>query len=408
MMAASARRKRKPIGASVAGIAALLGLQAAAPPPAIADSFGGFMGGFVGGVVGGMLGGGLRPNRYPQGGQYHNSYGGQNRHNASGGGKNGQPTPAESSDALAALAPPTTSEQSAILKAIVPVATLGSVGTSDDLERMNRDDLEGNRDYTAKVEGLVGKLTRKSDDKSQDNKATTTSDITQHAVLEALDNAVRDTHLIKFETFRDESWSPERLRVMILERLDVELGDSLDPNKHLTLTMHDLEVDIGKAARSVQARLFETSELLAANRDSTLFLLRLYQTHGDVSSDVRERTEQLLQRAAAEGVAPYASLFQRDPNGYALHYRGERILYDCLTENVEAISSGESGVATEAEIEKRIFDANRDQCSKWVADQLVGRDGALKPQEPVPLRVVWSADGPRTDPSMFSRAPDEL
>jgi hypothetical protein len=32
----------------------------------------------------------------------------------------------------------------------------------------------------------------------------------------------------------------------------------------------------------------------------------------------------------------------------------------------------------------------------------------LKPQEPVPLRVVWSADGPRTDPSMYSRAPDEL
>ena len=83
-------------------------------------------------------------------------------------------------------------------------------------------------------------------------------------------------------------------------------------------------------------------------------------------------------------------------------------VYDCLTENVEAISSGESGVATEAEIEQRIIDTNRDQCSKWVTDQLVGKDGAPKPQEPVPLRVVWSSDGPRTDPSMFSRAPDEL
>ena len=61
----------------------------------------------------------------------------------------------------------------------------------------------------------------------------------------------------------------------------------------------------------------------------------------------------------------------------------------------------------EAEIEHRIQDANRDQCSKWVAKQLVGSDGVLKPQEPMPLRVIWSADGPRTDPSMFSRAPDE-
>ena len=58
-------------------------------------------------------------------------------------------------------------------------------------------------------------------------------------------------------------------------------------------------------------------------------------------------------------------------------------------------------------IEKRILDANRAKCSKWVAKQLVGGDGVLKPQEPMPLRVIWSAEGPRTDPSMFSRAPDE-
>jgi hypothetical protein len=246
------------------------------------------------------------------------------------------------------------------------------------------------------------------DRKANGSKASAPNDITEHAVLESLDNAVRTTTLIKFETFRDENWSPERLRVMIVERLRIELGDLLDGGKHETTTMHDLETAIAKAARNVQARLFETSELLAANRGSTLFLQRLYQTHGDVSADVRERTEQLLEKAASAGVAPFEPLMQRDPNSYALRYRGERIVYDCLTDNVEAISSGDSGMATEAEIEQRILDANRNECSKWVAKQLVGGDGVLKTQDPMPLRVIWSAEGPRTDPSMFSRAPDEL
>ena len=273
---------------------------------------------------------------------------------------------------------------------------------------MNTSDQEDDRDYTKKIEDLLAQLASKPDDKSSSSKSSTTSDITEHAVIEALNDAIRNSLLIKFETFRDESWSPERLRVMIVERLNVELGDVLDAKKQQSITMHDLEVAIGKAARNVQARLFETSELLAANRDSTTFLLRLYQAHGDVSGDVREHTEQLLQRAAADGVAPYEGLIQRDPNSYAYRYRGERIVYDCLTENIETITSGESGVATEAEIEKRINDINHDQCMKWVAAQLVGADGVLKAQEPTPLRVIWSADGPRTDPSMFSRAPDDL
>jgi hypothetical protein len=372
------------------------------PAPAWADPFGSFMGGFLGGMGGGFGG----PRYYYGPSHQHRYYGaprGAARSNST------PPTPAESTSALAALAPPTSSEQSAILKSIVPIRALGAVGASDDLEQLNKVDQEADRDYTGKVEQLLKDLAPKQDNdkKASGAKAAMPNDVTEHAVLEALDNAVRTTNLLKFETFRDENWSPERLRVMIVERLRIELGDLLD-GKHEATTMHDLETGIARAARNVQARLFETSELLAANRGSTLFLQRLYQTHGDVSSDVRERTEQLLEKAATEGVAPFEPLMQRDPNSYALRYRGERIVYDCLTDSVEAISSGESGMATEAEIEQRILDANRDECSKWVAKQLVGSDGVLKTQEPMPLRVIWSAEGPRTDPSMFSRAPDEL
>jgi hypothetical protein len=373
-------------------------------PPAWGDPFGFFGGGFMGGMMGG-----------PPRERYY--YGPPSRHHRTGGGYQGAPrssaaapTPAESSSALAALAPPTSTEQSAVLKSVVPIRALGSVGASDDLQRINEWDRESERDYTGKVEQLLKDLAPKLDDdkKASGGKASVPNDITEHAVLEALDNAVRTTTLIKFETFRDENWSPERLRVMIVERLRIELGDLLDGGKHEATTMHDLETAIAKAARNVQARLFETSELLAANRGSTLFLQRLYQTHGDVSADVRERTEQLLEKAASAGVAPFEPLMQRDPNSYALRYRGERIVYDCLTDSVEAISSGDSGMATEAEIEQRIVDANRNECSKWVAKQLVGGDGVLKTQDPMPLRVIWSAEGPRTDPSMFSRAPDEL
>jgi hypothetical protein len=394
---------------SLALVAALAGSVSLDASPAFAgNNLGGFMGGFVGGLVGGMIGA-SRPH------YYYGGYGGQRRRNVGGssGGANSQPSQGDSSDALASLAPPTTTEQTAVLKGIVPVNALGSVGATDDLERISKIDQEQNRDYMAKIEELLDRINRPQDDSKTANgkepsKDAPKSDITQHAILESLDNAIRATDLLKFETFRDESWSPERLRVMIIERVSVELGDALDSTKHQALTEHDLDAAIAKAARSVQTRLFETSELLAANRDSTLFLLRLYQTHGDVSSDVRERTEQMLAKAASDGVGPLEPLLQRDPNGYALRYRGERIIYDCLTDNVEAITASDTGVAAEPEIEKRLLDTNREQCVKWVSDQLVGADGRLKPQEPVPLRVVWSADGPRTDPSMFSRAPDDL
>ena len=353
------------------------------PPQARASFLDMFMGGF--GFHSYHSGGGYHHRRYY--GASRSDYGGSRYYGASRYSRysryygayrpnSAQPSEEESTSALAALAPPTTNEQTAVLKSIVPIRALGAVGASDDLEALNKEDQEKNRDYTGAVEKLLKDLAPKQDsEKRTGTKSTMPNDVTEHAVLEALDNAIRTTNLLKFETFRDENWSPERLRVMIVERLRIELGDLLDGGKHEATTMHDLETGIAKAARNVQARLFETSELLAADRGSTLFLQRLYQTHGDVSTDVRERTEQLLAKAAAAGVAPFEALMQRDPNSYALRYRGERIVYDCPTENLETISSGE-----EAEIEQRIQDANRDQCSKWVAKQLVGSDGVLKPQ----------------------------
>ena len=168
-----------------------------------------------------------------------------------------------------------------------------------------------------------------------------------------------------------EAWSPEQLRVMILARLDLELGDALDSKRHRTspcMISRSTSARRSRACRRVCSRprnCWPPTEVAE-------FLLRLYQAHGDVSAETRERTEQVLRRAANEAVQPLAPLFQRDPNGFALHYRGERIAYDCLTESVKSITSAESGVASDAEIEQRILDTSSKICAKWVTVQTGG------------------------------------
>ena len=195
---------------------------------------------------------------------------------------------------------------------------------------------------------------------------------------------------------------------MILDQVLNELGGLFDGTNRGAVTMSDLNSIISKSTVNVYSRLFETSELLAANRSSTLFLQRLYQTHGDlVNGDVRENAEQLLTEASAAGVAPLDPSLRRDPNAFALRYRAERIIYDCLTDNVEAMTSTESGLAPSAEMNKHVLDVTNQQCAKWVSAQLIEADGKVKPQEPMPLRVIWSAKGPNDDdPSMYGRATD--
>src|SRR5271154_5595596 len=100
---------------------------------------------------------------------------------------------------------------------------------------------------------------------------------------------------------------------MILEQEMNEIGGLFGGTNRGAVPMNDLNSIIGKAARSVYSRLFETSDLLAANRGSTLFLQRLYQTHGDlVNGDVRESAEQLLTEASSTGVAPLEPSLRRD------------------------------------------------------------------------------------------------
>jgi hypothetical protein len=388
--------------------AAIAAVGAFDQPPAYAgNAFNGFVGGFVGGVVGGAIGRMLVEPRYRSAPSYRSEGRPSPRsRNASGGAPQAPLSPADSSRALASLAPPTTQQEQAMLKSVTPSQSLGAVGASDDLNQIGRDDnAEAGRDYTSRIDDLIKRIQVAQNTQH----STKEGDVTEHAILEALESSIREANLTKFETFLGENWSPERLRVMILDRVENEIGSLFDGTNRGAVTMSDLDLMIKKAAKNVYARLFETSELLAANRSSTLFVERLYQTHGDlVNGEVRESAEQLLADAAASGVAPLEPSLRRDQNSFALRYRAQRIIYDCLSDNVEAISSNESGMATPAEISKGVIDVTQQQCGKWVSAQLIGGDGKLKPQDPMPLRVIWTAEGPKDDPSMYGRATDQL
>jgi hypothetical protein len=396
--------KLSTISGRIVAAATIVAIGAFDQAPAYAnDALRGFLGGVVGGVVGGAIGNMLaQPHYYRVAPARRPSGGAPARSRA----LEAAPSPAESSRALAALAPPTTSEEQAILKSVVPSQSLGAVGASDDLNQIGKDDnAEANRDYTGRIDDLIKRIQQAQNAQH----STKEGDVTEHAILEALETSIRDANLIKFETFLGENWSPERLRVMILDRVQNEIGSLFDGTNRGQVTMNDLDLIIKKAANGVYARLFETSELLAANRSSTLFVQRLYQTHGDlVSGEVRETAEQLLLDASASGVAPLEPLLRRDPNAFALRYRAQRIIYDCLSDNVEEISSSESGMANSAEISKGVLDVTQQQCAKWIAAQLLEGGGKIKPQDPMPLRVIWTADGPKDDPSMYGRATDQL
>jgi hypothetical protein len=403
---------RSSMSRNLLATAAVVAIVAFGQPPAYAGDamLRGFLGGMVGGVVGNML---MQQQHFHGGGGYGHRAAPTYRPSAGApssrsrpAGNGPPPSPEESSRALASLAPPTTQEAQVILKSVTPSQSLGAVGASNDLEQIGKDDnAEANRDYTGRIDDLIKRIQQAQNAQH----STKAGDVTEHAILEALESSIREANLVKFETFLGENWSPERLRVMILDRVQNEIGTLFDGTNRGEVTMNDLDLIIKKAAGNVYGRLFETSELLAANRSSTLFVQRLYQTHGDlVNGEVRESAEQLLSDASASGAAPLEPLLRRDPNAFALRYRAQRIIYDCLSDNVEGISSSESGMANSAEISRGVLDVTQQQCAKWVSAQLIGADGKVKGQDPMPLRVIWTAEGPKDDPSMYGRATDQL
>ena len=161
----SVRLSKRPtvVGSLLAGAAALA-VAAAEPPPAHANDLRGFLGGVIGGVIGGAL---LQQQRHHGGGGGYSHERSQSRSEGrpayrarNGSGSDGEPpSPAESSRALASLAPPTTQQEQAMLKSVTPSQSLGAVGASDDLDQIGKDDnAEAGRDYTSRIDDLIKRI----------------------------------------------------------------------------------------------------------------------------------------------------------------------------------------------------------------------------------------------------------
>ena len=298
---------------------------------------------------------------------------------------------------------PSSAEQTRVLQQrVASNVAVADVGSTKDLNEVGQQSVSNdrNRDYTMKITKIIDRF-KEAQSRARD---TTPGDVTAHAIEQSLERAVKNAKLDLFERFLNESWTSERLRTMILERVDADLTPLFEGNNRGNAPMDALDSLIQKASESVFRRIFETSELLAANKSSALFMQRLYQTHGTlVDGELRETADRMITRASLGAVNRYETAMRRDPNGFALRYRAQRIVFDCLSENVEKITSSETGILTNGEIRNKIAKTSDAVCAAWLENQFGAEKAELKPQRPMPMRVIWSATGPKDDPSMYGR-----
>jgi hypothetical protein len=314
-------------------------------------------------------------------------------------------------DHATSLAPPSSKVQNTLLHAVAMLNpdelgnASGDTGTNKAVSSLGKAaSKEGERDWTEGVQRIIQKFTD-----NQDKRVTTAGDVTEHAIEQSLDNAIKTAKLDTFESFLGENWTVERLRAMVLDLVWVDLDSLFKGNSRGYAPMQEVDQLIQHAAQAVYRRIFELSELMAANRGSALFVQRLYQTHGGHLKDqLRDDATDMITRTANAAVSKFESALRQNENGYALRYRAERIVYDCLSDNVERISSSETDIAERGEIAQRIEETTKKECVAWVENQFGTDSRALKPQTPMPLRVVWSATGPKDDPSMYGQAASEL
>jgi hypothetical protein len=319
-------------------------------------------------------------------------------------------------DRTVSSAPPATKDQNEVLHNIAQLnveelANAGSgdgSGTSKSISPLGKAvSKEQERDWTQKVQDIINKF--KSKAQNEGRGVTTPGDVTEHAIEQSLESAIKNAKLSTFETFLGENWSGERLRVMVLDRVEGDIDSLFRGNTRGYAPMQEVDSLIQRAAQLTYRRIFEVSELLAANRSSALFVQRLYQAqNGAVSNQLREVADEMISHASGDAVGKFESALRQDPNGFALRYRAQRIVFDCLSENVEHISSSETAAATIGEIRQRIADTGGHVCVSWLDNQFGADPRSIVEQKPLPLRVVWSEGHFKDDASMYGRATDDF
>lgn len=203
--------------AACSGLAFLAIGIAAMPEPAYAQ-----FGGIAGMIMGNM------------GGRY---YGGCGRHchsrhsdNSSSDNSDSGSHRDRSDSRTASLEPPSSKVQNMLLHVVAQLnadelGSSGGEGTSKTVSPVGKaNSKEGERDWTQKVQDILKEF---HDRQAQEGRGVTTAgDVTEHAIEQSLDSAIKNAKLDAFETFLGENWSGERIRVMILDRVGADV-DSL-------------------------------------------------------------------------------------------------------------------------------------------------------------------------------------
>lgn len=322
---------------------------------------------------------------------------------------------------LASLAGPAGKVSLPVLATFRSSTVTGSVGTvseNDNILKLRLKDEE--RDYSSKMTAILQRF-------QTENKDRRSGDVTALAIETALDEAVRKSRLDQFESFLNENWTTDRLRVMILNRVIGELPSLFNGNNRGLAPMATLHSLIQRSAEAIYVRLFEASELLAANKSIVTFQRRVYEAQGNgaapinvshpgdaaaaqdtehrLSEELRERADSILSKAAKLAISRYEAAFRLDPNSFALRYRAQRVMYDCLSEYVEEITTSASAttLAEIPEIERRAFQTALNTCNDWLVVTFGESLDKLKEQKPYPIRVIWSAGGPKDEPKLYGR-----
>jgi hypothetical protein len=304
-----------------------------------------------------------------------------------------------------------------VFKGIVVSKSLGAVGVEDAIDPTKQDfGREGQRDYNGAIKDLLKAIDATAQSHSRDGDSVLSQgDVTQHAIDRSVTHAYEDANLSTFEQFVGEQWTNERLRVAILERTTAEVPGLLVGNNFNKVEMAPIDEIIQRSGRSIYARTLETSELIALNQATARFTRALFELRGpSVNNDLRSGVEGMLLGASKASFSDYAERFIRSEFGVVMRYRAERILDDCLTANLDEITSSGKQAATRDQMNKKVQELSRGECRNWVKNA-IGDPTQIDPKEdmkllkPVPERAVWVAPGvPKTDASMFGRVTNNL
>ena len=306
-----------------------------------------------------------------------------------------------------------------VFKGITVSKSLGAVGVTEteSIDTTRQDFVrDSQRDYNGAIKELLTVIDNAAKSRSRQGDSTLSQgDVTQHAIDRAVTHAYEDANLSTFEQFVGEQWTNERLRVAILERATSEVPALLIGNNFSKVEMSSIDEIVQRAGRAIYARTLETSELIALNQATARFTRALFELRGpSVNNDLRSGVEAMLLAASKSALSDYAERFIRSEYGVVMRYRAERILDDCLTANLDEITSSGKQEATREQMSKKINELARGECRNWVINAVgdakqIDSKADRKLLKPLPERAVWIAPGvAKTDASMFGRVTNNL